>query len=334
MPQFVEKAAICVIVTVIALGLASARAEAQATRTWVSGVGDDVNPCSRTAPCKTFAGAISKTQAGGEISVLDPGGFGAVTITKSITIDGGSGVASILAAGTNGIVVNGANVVANVRNLTISGAGTGLTGVWFINGASLTLQNVVIENFTQSAVRFAPSATADLLIDRAMLRKSGYGVLAQPGIGAFANVVVANSTMENNINQGLRAEDRSVVTVRDSGFHGNGNAGFAAVSTGANVSASISRSTASHNGAGFAARVPGGAGTVFMLVDQSNVSNNLGDGVYGLGPATIHLASSRIWGNGGTGVNPTLGATILSRGDNVNLRNAVAGAPSGVFGVQ
>src|SRR5262245_48964588 len=63
-------------------------AYAQATRTWVSGVGDDVNPCSRTAPCKTFAGAISKTAAGGEISVLDPGGFGGVTITKSITING------------------------------------------------------------------------------------------------------------------------------------------------------------------------------------------------------------------------------------------------------
>src|SRR5579875_1175658 len=82
------------------------QAQAQATRTWVSGVGDDVNPCSRTAPCKTFAGAISKTAAGGEIDVLDPGGFGTVTITKAITIDGGGTMASILASGTNGINVN------------------------------------------------------------------------------------------------------------------------------------------------------------------------------------------------------------------------------------
>ncbi|WP_315713972.1 MULTISPECIES: hypothetical protein [unclassified Bradyrhizobium] len=82
--------------------LASPGAHAQATRTWVSGVGDDVNPCSRTAPCKTFAGAISKTAAGGEIDVLDPGGYGAVTITKSITIDGGGTMASILASATNG----------------------------------------------------------------------------------------------------------------------------------------------------------------------------------------------------------------------------------------
>src|SRR5947208_448114 len=81
-------------------------AQAQATRTWVSGVGDDANPCSRTAPCKTFAGAISKTAVGGEISVLDPGGFGAVTITKAITINGDGTLAGLLAATVNGIIVN------------------------------------------------------------------------------------------------------------------------------------------------------------------------------------------------------------------------------------
>jgi len=45
-------------------------AHAQAVRTWVSGTGDDANPCSITSPCRTFAGAISKTQAGGVISVF------------------------------------------------------------------------------------------------------------------------------------------------------------------------------------------------------------------------------------------------------------------------
>src|ERR1700710_1855980 len=74
-------------------------AQAQATRTWVSGVGDDANPCSRTAPCKTFPGAYSKTAIGGEIDALDPGGFGTITISKALTIDGGGGiVASILAS--------------------------------------------------------------------------------------------------------------------------------------------------------------------------------------------------------------------------------------------
>src|ERR1700757_1424415 len=97
--------------------LAVAPAHAQATRTWVSGVGDDVNPCSRTAPCKTFAGAISKTATCGEIDALDPAGFGAVTITKSIIIDGGPGVASVLHSGTNGIVVSLSS--ADVCNNTV-----------------------------------------------------------------------------------------------------------------------------------------------------------------------------------------------------------------------
>src|SRR3954468_150366 len=116
--------------------------QAQATRTWVSGVGDDVNPCSRTAPCKTFAGAISKTADKGEIDCLDPGGFGTVTITKNITIDGttGAGFGSILAAGTNGVNVNdGATATPNtitvsLRNLSIQGAGTGFDGIRFLSG--------------------------------------------------------------------------------------------------------------------------------------------------------------------------------------------------------
>src|ERR1700724_2820706 len=98
--------------------MASAPAHAQATRTWVSGVGDDVNPCSRTAPCKTFPGAISKTAAGGEINCLDPGGFGAVTITKSITIDCTGVFGSVLfASGSNGINVTGTDIVVTLRNL-------------------------------------------------------------------------------------------------------------------------------------------------------------------------------------------------------------------------
>src|SRR5215217_2954993 len=106
-------------------------AHAQATRTWVSGVGDDVNPCSRTAPCKTFAGAISKTAANGEINCIDPGGFGAVTITKSITIDCGGTFGSILASLVNGVNVNDSNVIVAIRNLSINGALTGVVGISF-----------------------------------------------------------------------------------------------------------------------------------------------------------------------------------------------------------
>src|SRR5919205_4177348 len=118
-------------IAVIALALfLPAQAQAQATRTWVSGVGDDANPCSRTAPCKTFAGAISKTATGGEINVLDPGGFGGVTINKSITISSEGFEAGVLVSGTNAIIVNATNTSFVVlRGLDIEGLGTGLTGI-------------------------------------------------------------------------------------------------------------------------------------------------------------------------------------------------------------
>ncbi|HEV2914081.1 MAG TPA: hypothetical protein VGX92_12435, partial [Pyrinomonadaceae bacterium] len=131
----------------------SSFAHAQATRTWVSGVGDDVNPCSRTAPCKTFAGAISKTATGGEIDALDPGGFGAITITKSITIDGGAALAGILAAGTNGVNVNDSGsatpntAVVSLRNLSINGATTGLVGVNISAGRTVSIDNCSIVGF-------------------------------------------------------------------------------------------------------------------------------------------------------------------------------------------
>src|SRR5687768_15425104 len=128
-------------------------AQAQATRTWVSGVGDDVNPCSRTAPCKTYAGAISKTATNGEISTLDPGGFGAVTITKGMTIDGttGQGFGSILAAGFTGVIVNDTTGVAVVtlRNLAINGASTTVgNGIRFLAGKALIVENCDIFGFT------------------------------------------------------------------------------------------------------------------------------------------------------------------------------------------
>src|ERR1017187_9931557 len=115
--KLILPAAIVAVIAIFSIG-----AQAQATRTWVSGVGDDVNPCSRTAPCKTWAGAISKTAAGGEIDALDPGGFGAVTIVKAMTLDGGGNLASILVSGTPGITVNaGVNDIVTIRNLSIAG---------------------------------------------------------------------------------------------------------------------------------------------------------------------------------------------------------------------
>src|SRR6516225_10014511 len=122
-------------------------AHAQATRTWVSGVGDDANPCSRTAPCKTFAGAISKTAVSGEIDALDPGGFGAVTITKSITLDGTAGLAGVLVSGTNAIVVSAAGSDVIIRNLDLNGLGTGLAGILIVQAGDVRIENCKIYGF-------------------------------------------------------------------------------------------------------------------------------------------------------------------------------------------
>src|ERR1700744_6038979 len=143
---------LAILFVLVGPALCLAPAHAQATRTWVSGVGDDANPCSRTAPCKTFAGAISKTAAGGEIDCLDPGGFGTVTITKSITLDCGGGgiVGSILASPVAGINVSAAGGTVIIRNLSINGAGTtlGTRGINILAAANVMVEHSHIMNFT------------------------------------------------------------------------------------------------------------------------------------------------------------------------------------------
>jgi hypothetical protein len=131
-------------------------ANAQASRTWVSGVGNDANPCSRTAPCKTFAGAISKTAENGEIDVLDPGGYGVLTITKAITINGQSTLGSVLAVGTNGINVNvttnPATAVVYIHDIQFNGINSGIHGINYTAGSTLVVDNCHIYGFTGDGI--------------------------------------------------------------------------------------------------------------------------------------------------------------------------------------
>lgn len=123
-----------------------APASAQATRTWVSGVGDDANPCSRTAPCKTFPGAYSKTATGGEINCIDPGGFGTITISKSITINCAETHAGVLASGTTGITVNAGATEVFIEGLDIDGVGTGVNGIVVNGGGTVIIRKCSIRN--------------------------------------------------------------------------------------------------------------------------------------------------------------------------------------------
>src|SRR5262245_41738622 len=177
---------------------AASPAAAQATRTWVSGVGDDANPCSRTAPCKTFAGAISKTAANGEINVLDPGSFGAVTITKSISITSEGFEAGVLASGTNGIIVNaGATDVVVLRGLDIEGFATGLDGIRFLAGGALHVEKCTINRFTGIGVDFIPSGNASLFVKDTIVRGSAGGAIHVGG-GGTTTASIDNVRVESS----------------------------------------------------------------------------------------------------------------------------------------
>jgi hypothetical protein len=160
---------------IVAVMLSAAPASAQATRTWVSGVGDDVNPCSRTAPCKTFPGAISKTAPGGEINVLDPGGFGGVTITKSITISAEGFEGGVLVTGTNAIVIAaGATDTVVLKGLDIQGLGSGLTGINVVSGLQVYVLNSRIHHFVNSGINMASSTSgARLFVKDSFIFQNG-----------------------------------------------------------------------------------------------------------------------------------------------------------------
>jgi hypothetical protein len=189
---FAAAAALC-------LSLPIAPAQAQATRTWVSGVGDDANPCSRTAPCKTFAGAISKTAPGGEINVLDPGGFGAVTITKSISIIADHVEAGVLVSGTNGIVVNvAATDKVLLEGLDIEGIGSGLNGVHIIGGGKTTIRRSSIRNFTGNGVNLVGTANARAVIIDTLIFNNAGGLDMQGAAGAANSAFLLNCVVDNN----------------------------------------------------------------------------------------------------------------------------------------
>ena len=170
--------------------IAAASAHAQSTQTWVSGVGDDTNPCSRTAPCRTFLGALARTAPGGEISVLDPGNFGNVNITKSITINGGSTLAGILSSGTNAVVVNaGPADVVILRGLSINGAGAGLNGVKYRAGATLVIEHCSIYGFTSNDIDVSLTASGNLLVKDTTLTGGAAGIHLTSTAGRLAATV-------------------------------------------------------------------------------------------------------------------------------------------------
>jgi hypothetical protein len=291
-----------------ALALAPA-AQAQATRTWVSGVGDDANPCSRTAPCKTFAGAISKTAVNGLINVLDSAGYGAVTITKSITIDGGGALAGLLASGTNAINVNGAGIKVTLRNLSIEGAGTGLVGINFIQGSQLSVENCRIFGFqagNATAIRATLTGAAEVMVKDTNITDSGIGIRLDTSAGQLL------ATLDN-------------VRIENMNTHGVETAGAG------QVFMLAKHSTINHNNQdGVRASA---SGSVINLVDSSFSFNNGTAINASVAGARIRISSNTIVNNN-IGLAIAAGATIESAGDNRVAGFNSSAAPNAPFSVQ
>jgi hypothetical protein len=286
-------------ITVAMVGFA-APASAQATRTWVSGVGDDVNPCSRTAPCKTFAGAISKTATGGEINALDPGGFGTINITKHMTLDGYGPMTSLLAANVNGVIVNGAGVIVTLRNLTINGAGNAPNnvngnGIRILQASSVNIDNVVIEHFSGTG-------------------SNGKGI----------DIATATANVRVNV------QDTKIHNMNNFGVHGNPSAGNVilwmdnvSITKGNTTAVQLRQNiTASLNEVSITGHNPGAAVAAELTSVTTHISNsffaNNGFGIFsGNGGApTTRVYGTVITGSATDGINATGGGSVLTYGNN------------------
>lgn len=273
-------------------------AEAQATRTWVSGVGDDVNPCSRTAPCKTFAGAISKTATDGEINCLDPAGYGGVTITKSITIDCEDTQGSILASNITGVTINitlatDTRKAVMLRGISINGTNNGINGVRILRANDVTLNEVVIFGFAQHGISVETTTGAlKLVVEDCIIRRNLlHGINGFP-VGSTADISINDSTLSTMGGNGLNFAD--------------------------NVIASISDSVITANATGIL------ASNAQVFASHCKIFKNT-TGVQAQSGGTIRLFGNTITGNG-TGL---AGSTITAvTGTNALLGNTAEGAPT------
>ena len=295
-----------ILLAIFAMGLttviAAAPASAQATRTWVSGVGDDVNPCSRTAPCKTFAGAISKTAAGGEINCLDPAGFGAVTTTKSITIDCTGTLGGILASSTFGVTVNGAGAIVTLRGLEINGGPPNLPGTFgvrFLQGTRLNIEDSTIYNFTAAS-------------------PNGHGVIINNTSGN-ARVHIANTVIRNNSSAASGAGIRvfpsgsgSVnLTLENVQITGNFRGiDVNATATTAGLTVVVHGGAITHN-TDNGINVDTAANAVNLMIDGVDISNNL-RGIITNGAGANTRIGNSIIANNGTAVAANTGGLVQS----------------------
>jgi len=268
---------------------------AQANRTWVSSVGDDANSCSRTAPCKTLAGAISKTAAGGKISVFDSGDFDAVIINKAITINGDGTFASSI----NGVIVNaGPSDRVILRNLSINSTGSDINGIRFLTGKSLTVENSSISGFTGRGIDVTLTATGDLFVKNTSITNCGTGVFIST-TGAFVLAALNNVDLKGNAN-GVEASTNGRVMISNSNISENTSNGLLASTASSQINVE-------------------GCQIAFNALVGVNAS---------VSGSAIRLSNNQIYNNT-TGISISGGATVSSAGNNRVFANGGSTAPNG-----
>jgi hypothetical protein len=292
-----------VFAAAVALAMGATPAFAQASRTWVSGVGDDLNPCSRTAPCKTFAGAISKTATNGEINCLDPGAFGAVTITKSLTIDCHEIFASILATATNGITISYDGFAAadtrrtvRIRNINISGNDSGLSGIRILGGAQsanseVAIEDCLIDGFFGSPGRGINDARSNggklSVINTTVRNTGGAGVIVFPASGSVRIDASLSNVRVFNAQAGIAALSGAKMVVSNSVVSGN-SIGLEVDNAGAEML--VNNTMVSSNGTGLSTSAGG-----VLRIGNSDIAYNT-TGVTGTANS---FTTNRFIGNGG-----------------------------------
>jgi hypothetical protein len=278
-------------------------AQAQASRTWVSGVGDDANPCSRTAPCKTWAGAISKTAACGEIDALDPGGFGAVTITKSITLDGTGTFASILASLVNGIVINAAATdVITIRGISIDGFCNGINGINVLQAKTVNVEDCVIFRFnTGNGITVNETNDCALNVRNTVIRDNTLDGINTTSSGGTVKVTLEKVSLTGNGN-GLHARQSTRAVANNCNFSNNTTNGVFSDATAAFATIRVWNSDISLNGGNGVRAGNAGGGVSGAELGQNQINHNGGNGVLvGTGGVVETFGNNSIRGNGTDG---------------------------------
>lgn len=302
------------LVLAVAALCGASPAAAQSSRTYVSSVGDDFNPCSETAPCRTFAAAIAATSAGGVVNCQDAAGYGAATITKALTIDCHFTEGGVLASGT-GVTVNaGTSDVVVIRGLDLHGVAGAADGIRIQSASGVFVENCRIDNFNSAGsfgIHVQPSApTALYVVDTTLSGNgnatSGGAIGIQPTGVAFARVNITHSQILHNLNYGIFADT-------------TGTTGY--------LPLMIEDSTVSGNGTGVQLTAPGGAAYLYAVLNRVSITNQTGSGLSGDGTyVNARAVNSLIALNRGTGVLIANAANIFSYGDNVLDYNSVSGA--------